>query len=66
MNAYRSLWYAAPALCLGFLLAFSSNVGQTFFVSLFSGAIRDDLDLSHGEFGALYSGATLGSAMVFL
>ena len=50
----------------GFLLAFSSNVGQTFFVSLFSGAIRDDLDLSHGEFGALYSGATLGSAMVFL
>ena len=66
MNAYCSLWYAAPALCLGFLLAFSSNVGQTFFVSLFSGAIRDDLDLSHGEFGALYSGATLGSAMVFL
>ena len=66
MNAYRSLKHASPALFFGFLLAFSSNVGQTFFIALFSGEIRNDLELSHGRFGAIYSAATLGSAIVFL
>ena len=66
MNVCSLLKRAAPALFFGFLLAFSSNVGQTFFIALFSGEIRNDLELSHGRFGAIYSAATLGSAIVFL
>ena len=39
---------------------------QTFFIAFFSGEIRNDLGLSHGKFGAIYSAATLGSAIAFL
>ena len=45
---------------------FFSSPGQTYFVSLFSGEIRQQLHLSHGEFGSLYSLATLFSAIVLL
>lgn len=62
----RLLRRAAPALLLGFVLAFGSSFGQTFFISLFAGAIRSELDLSHGGFGALYTVATLASAATLL
>jgi MFS family permease len=54
-----------PELSLGVLLVFSSNIGQTFFISLFSGEIRNEFNLSHGMFGIFYSVATLTSAVVF-
>ncbi len=57
---------ATPQLCFGFLLTFSSSIGQTFFISLFAGEIRSALNLSHGMFGTFYSTATLTSALVFL
>ena len=57
---------AAPQLFFGFLLTFSSSIGQTFFISLFAGEIRSELNLSHGMFGTVYSVATLTSAIVFL
>ncbi len=47
----------------GFLLTFFSSFGQTFFISLSAGGIREDYELSHGEFGLLYMLATLGSAL---
>lgn len=47
----------------GFLLTFFSSFGQTFFISLFAGDIREAFDLSHGDFGLLYMVATLGSAL---
>ena len=47
----------APQLCFGFLLTFSSSIGQTFFISLFAGEIRSEFNLSHGMFGTLYSAA---------
>ena len=50
-------------LSAGFLLTFMSGFGQTFFISLFSGEIRGELDLSHGEFGTVYGAATLASAI---
>ena len=56
---------AAPELSLGVLLIFSSSIGQTFFISLFSGEIRNEFNLSHGMFGIFYSTATLTSAIVF-
>ena len=49
-------------LLFGFLLAFFSSPGQTFFISLFSGQVRDELGLGHGEFGAIYAAGTLLSA----
>jgi len=57
---------ATPELIFGFLLTFSSSIGQTFFISLFAGEIKSELNLSHGIFGTLYSAATLTSALVFL
>ena len=56
---------AIPELSLGIFLVFSSSIGQTFFISLFSGEIRNEFNLSHGMFGIFYSTATLVSAMVF-
>lgn len=47
----------------GFLLTFFSSYGQTFFISLSSGQIREEYGLSHGQFGTLYMVATLGSAL---
>lgn len=49
-------------LSFGFLLTFICNLGQTFFIGLYSGVIRADYDLSSGDFGALYGVATLCSA----
>ena len=61
----RILLATSPELSLGIFLIFSSSIGQTFFISLFSGEIRDEFSLSHGMFGILYSLATLTSAIVF-
>lgn len=49
-------------LAFGFLLTFFSNTGQTFFIALFNEPIRAEFGLSHGDFGGLYSLATLASA----
>lgn len=46
----------------GFLLTFFSSYGQTFFISLSAGNIREEYGLSHGQFGTLYMAATLASA----
>ncbi|MGF1594376.1 MAG: MFS transporter [Kiloniellaceae bacterium] len=53
-------------LGFGVLMTFCSSVGQTFFISLFSGQIRAEFSLSDGEFGSLYSLGTLASAAVLL
>ena len=62
----RILLATSPELSLGIFLIFSSSIGQTFFISLFSGEIRSEFNLSHGTFGILYSVATLTSAIFFL
>jgi len=48
----------------GFLLTFCSSFGQTFFIALSGGQIREEYGLSNGEFGGIYMLATLGSALV--
>ncbi len=53
-------------LLFGFLMTFWSSPGQTFFIALFSGEIRAELNLSDGQFGAVYSLATLLSAIVMI
>ena len=59
LSFLRTQW---SFLLFGFLLAFFSSPGQTFFISLFSGQVRDELGLGHGEFGAIYAAGTLLSA----
>jgi len=44
--------------------ALSSSLGQTFFIGLFGGQLREDFDLSQSAFGALYGGATLTSGLL--
>lgn len=53
-------------LLFGFLMTFGSSYGQTFFIALFSGDIREDLHLGHSELGLIYSSATLVSAFLLL
>lgn len=47
-------------------MAFSSSIGQTYFISLFAGAWRTDLGLGHGAFGGLYTLATATSAALLV
>jgi MFS family permease len=56
----------APWLAAGALLSFCSSFGQTFFIAVFAGEIRAEHGLSHGEWGGLYSLATMASAAVMV
>ncbi len=53
-------------LAFGFLAAFFSGFGQTFFLAFFGGEIRVAFDLGHGGLGAIYSGATLASGVLLI
>lgn len=53
-------------LAFGFLLTLFSSFGQTFFISLSGGHIREEFGLSNASFGLLYSAATLGSATALI
>ena len=53
-------------LYIVFILTFCSAFGQTFFISLYSGEIRAAYDLTHGQWGLIYSCATLSSAILIL
>ena len=55
----RNAWW----LGTGMVFTFGSSFGQTFFISLFAGAIRDAYGLTNGQWGGLYTIATLASAL---
>lgn len=63
MNYFSFLRENYRWLLGGFLLTFFSSFGQTFFISLSGGAIREEYGLTNGEFGLTYMFATLGSAL---
>ena len=48
-------------LLFGFFISFFAGFGQTFFISIFNLEIRSLLNLSDGQFGLVYSLATLTS-----
>lgn len=56
----------APFLAAGALLTFSSSFGQTFLISVFAGAIREEFGLSHGQWGWTYTVGTFASAVVMV
>ena len=53
-------------VAFGFFMCFCSSFGQTFLISWFGGEIRSAFALSHGEYGSIYSSATLLSAVVLV
>ena len=56
-----------PKLAFFSLLAVAaSGFGQTFFIAIFGGSLREEFQLSNSGYGATYSGATLLSALVLL
>jgi len=56
----------APWLTAGVLLTFLSSFGQTFFISVFAGHIREAFELSHGQWGGVYTLGTTASALVMI
>ncbi|MCR9071933.1 MAG: MFS transporter [Alphaproteobacteria bacterium] len=66
MTLFRQADLDGRLLVFGFLMAFASSFGQTYFISLFSAEFRAAFGLSHGGFGALYSAATLTSGLLLL
>ena len=50
----------------GMLLTFLSSLGQTYFISLFAGEIREVFQISHGQWGGIYAVGTTASAAVMV
>lgn len=50
-------------LAFGFLTAFTSSAGQTFFIGVFGPEVRETFSLSHTEWGTIYLIGTLCSAL---
>ena len=53
-------------LSVGMLLTLASSFGQTFFIALFAGEIMLAYGLTDGEWGWIYTRATLASALVLV
>jgi len=53
-------------IIFGFVFTFFSCVGQSFFIGLFNSSIREELNISHGEFGIIYGIATLCSSLTLI
>lgn len=66
MNYFSFIRAHWPFLLFGFFMMGVSNFGQTFFIALYSHEIRTAFELSNAGFGALYSAATLASAVVMV
>ena len=53
-------------IIFGFIFTFFSSIGQSFFIGLFNSNIRDELNITHGEFGTIYGIATLCSSIALI
>ncbi len=53
-------------ILFGFIFTFFSSFGQSFFLGLFNTSIRDELSITHGQFGSIYASATLLSSFVLI
>ena len=50
----------------GFIFTFFSSFGQSFFLGIFNPAIRNELSITHGQFGSIYASATLLSSFILI
>ena len=53
-------------IIFGFIFTFFSSFGQSFFLGLFNAPIRNELSISHGQFGSIYAIATIFSSLLFI
>ncbi len=53
-------------ILFGFIFTFFSSFGQSFFLGLFNSSIRNDLNITHGQFGTIYASATLLSSFILI
>ena len=53
-------------ILFGFIFLFASSVGQSFFIGLFNSEIRNELNITHSEFGSIYGIATLCSSLLLI
>ena len=61
---FKSL--SLKVIIFGFIFTFFSSFGQSFFLGLFNTSIRNELSISHGQFGTIYASATLLSSFVLI
>lgn len=66
MSRFAFLRENARWLAAGAMLSFLSSFGQTFFIAVFAGEIRNAFGLSHGEWGGLYTLGTTASAIAMV
>ena len=53
-------------IVFGFIFTFFSSFGQSFFLGIFNSSIRNELLISHGQFGTIYALATLASSFLLI
>ena len=53
-------------IIFGFIFTFFSAFGQSFFIGIFNPSIREDLSITHGQFGSIYASATLLSSLLLI
>ena len=53
-------------IIFGFIFTFFSSFGQSFFLGLFNAPIRNELAISHGQFGNIYATATIFSSLLLI
>ena len=53
-------------IIFGFIFTFFSSFGQSFFLGLFNAPIRNELGISHGQFGSIYAFSTICSSILLI
>ena len=53
-------------IIFGFIFTFFSSFGQSFFLGLFNAPIRNELSITHGQFGSIYASATICSSLLLI
>ena len=61
---FKSL--SLKVIIFGFIFTFFSSFGQSFFLGLFNTSIRNELSITHGQFGSIYASATLLSSLILV
>ena len=61
---FKSL--SLKVIIFGFIFTFFSSFGQSFFLGLFNSSIRNELSITHGQFGSIYASATLFSSFLLI
>ena len=53
-------------IIFGFIFTFFSSFGQSFFLGLFNAPLRNELGITHGQFGNIYASATIFSSLLLV